>query len=39
VRAAREDLRRYLALMPQADDADTIELQLAGISGDLPRLN
>ena len=39
VRAAREDLRRYLALMPQADDADTVSLQLAEISGELPRLN
>jgi regulator of sirC expression with transglutaminase-like and TPR domain len=39
VRAAREDMRRYLSLMPQAEDADAIELQLAGISGDLPRLN
>ena len=39
VRAAREDWRRYLALMPQADDADAITLQLAGISGTLPRLN
>jgi len=38
-RAAPEDMRRYLALMPQADDAEAIELQLAGISGDLPRLN
>jgi len=38
-RAAREDWRRYLALMPQAEDADTVTLQLAGISGELPRLN
>ena len=38
-RAAREDMRRYLALMPQADDADAVSLQLAGISGELPRLN
>ena len=38
-RAAREDMRRYLALMPQADDADAVTLQLAGISGELPRLN
>ena len=39
MRAARDDWRRYLALMPQADDTETITLQLAGISGTLPRLN
>jgi regulator of sirC expression with transglutaminase-like and TPR domain len=39
VRAAREDMRRYLALMPQADDVDAVSLQLAGISGEVPRLN
>jgi len=38
-RAARDDFRRYLALVPQADDADAILQQLAEISGDLPRLN
>jgi regulator of sirC expression with transglutaminase-like and TPR domain len=38
-RAARDDMRRYLALTPQADDADAVTLQLAGISGELPRLN
>jgi len=32
-------MRRYLALMPQAEDADTIGLRLAEISGELPRLN
>ncbi|MBN8885446.1 MAG: tetratricopeptide repeat protein [Rudaea sp.] len=39
VRAASEDLRRYLALMPQAEDADTVSLQLAEIGTNLPRLN
>jgi len=38
-RGAREDMRRYLALMPQADDADKIGLQLTEISGELLRLN
>jgi regulator of sirC expression with transglutaminase-like and TPR domain len=38
-RAAREDLRRYLALVPQADDADGIGAELAEIGGDLPRVN
>lgn len=38
-RAAREDLKRYLALVPQADDADGIGAELAGLGGDLPRLN
>ncbi len=38
--AAREDLRRYLALVPQADDAEEIRLQLAeASSADVPRLN
>ncbi|HET8942052.1 MAG TPA: tetratricopeptide repeat protein [Rudaea sp.] len=39
VRAARDDLQRYLGLMPQADDADEIALQLAQIGTRLPRLN
>jgi len=39
LRAAREDLQRYLALMPQADDTDTIALQIAELSVPLPRLN
>jgi len=38
-RAARDDLRRYLALVPQADDADGIGAELADLSGELPRLN
>jgi regulator of sirC expression with transglutaminase-like and TPR domain len=37
--AAREDLRRYLALVPQAEDADSIGVELAELSGELPRLN
>ncbi len=37
--AAREDLRRYLALAPQADDAEEIRLQLAEASTAAPRLN
>lgn len=39
VRAASEDLRRYLALMPQAEDADGIAMQLAELGSALPRLN
>lgn len=39
VRAARDDLQRYLGLMPQADDADEVALQLAQIGTHLPRLN
>ena len=39
VRAASEDLRRYLALMPQAEDADAVSLQIAEIGANLPRLN
>jgi len=38
-RAARDDLKRYLALVPQAEDADAIGTELAELSGDLPRLN
>lgn len=38
-RAARDDLQRYLALVPQADDADTVAAELTGLSGELPRLN
>ncbi|MGA9333637.1 MAG: tetratricopeptide repeat protein [Rudaea sp.] len=39
LRAAREDLQRYLGLMPQADDADEVALQLAQLGTNLPRLN
>jgi len=39
VRAASEDLRRYLSLVPQAEDVDTVSLQLAEIGTSLPRLN
>ena len=39
VRAASEDLRRYLALMPQAEDADSVAAQLVEIGTNLPRLN
>jgi regulator of sirC expression with transglutaminase-like and TPR domain len=39
VRAASADLRRYLALVPQADDADAVALQVAEIGTNLPRLN
>lgn len=38
-RGAREDWQRYLALMPQADDAEEIALKLADLGGTLPRLN
>lgn len=38
-RAAREDLKRYLALVPQAEDADSIGAELADLSGELPRVN
>ena len=38
-RAARDDLKRYLALVPQADDADSVGAELAELSGDLPRVN
>jgi regulator of sirC expression with transglutaminase-like and TPR domain len=38
-RAARDDLQRYLALVPQADDADSIGVELADLGSDLPRLN
>jgi regulator of sirC expression with transglutaminase-like and TPR domain len=38
-RAARDDLRRYLALVPQADDADSIGSELAELGTDLPRVN
>ena len=39
LRATHADLRRYLALVPQADDADAIGLQLAELGTRLPRLN
>jgi len=38
-RAARDDLRRYLALVPQSDDADAVGAQLIELGADLPRLN
>jgi regulator of sirC expression with transglutaminase-like and TPR domain len=38
-RAARDDLARYLALVPQADDADAIAQQLTELGSSLPRLN
>lgn len=38
-RAAREDLQRYLALVPQADDADAVGSELIELGADLPRLN
>ena len=39
VRAAREDFSRYLALMPQADDVDTVAAQISELGSKLPRLN
>ncbi|MEO8957852.1 MAG: tetratricopeptide repeat protein [Rudaea sp.] len=39
LRAARDDLQRYLGLMPHADDADEVALQLAQIGSNLPQLN
>ncbi len=39
VRGAREDWQRYLALMPQADDAEEIALKLAELGAAVPRLN
>ena len=39
VRAARDDLSRYLALQPQADDADNVALQISELGSKLPRLN
>ena len=39
VRGAREDWQRYLALMPQADDAEEIALKLAELGAAMPRLN
>jgi len=38
-RAARDDLRRYLALVPQGEDADAVGAQLIELGADLPRLN
>jgi len=38
-RGASEDLRRYLAFVPQAEDAEAIGLQLAELGSALPRLN
>jgi len=37
--AARSDLRRYLALMPHADDAEAISQQLSELGANSPRLN
>lgn len=37
--AARADLHRYLALMPQADDAEDIAQQIAAMGGGISRLN
>jgi len=37
--AARGDLRRYLALTPQADDAEAIAQQLSELGANVPRLN
>jgi regulator of sirC expression with transglutaminase-like and TPR domain len=39
MRAASEDLRRYLSLAPQAEDADAVALQVAEMGAKLPRLN
>lgn len=39
LRAAREDLRRYLALMPQAEDAEAVGITLSELGTTLPRLN
>ncbi len=39
LRAAHADLRRYLALVPQAEDAEAIGQQLIGLGTRLPRLN
>lgn len=38
-RAARDDLHRYLALVPQADDVESIAAEVAELGTDLPRLN
>ena len=38
-RAAREDLQRYLALVPQAEDAEAVGSQLIELGSDVPRLN
>jgi len=39
LRGAREDWQRYLALMPQADDAEEIASKLAELGVATPRLN
>jgi hypothetical protein len=39
VRGAREDWQRYLALMPQADDAEEIALKLTELGSATPMLN
>jgi len=38
-RAAREDLNRYLALVPQAEDAESVGAEIADLGVNLPRLN
>ena len=38
-RAAREDLQRYLALVPQAEDAEAVGSQLIELGSDVVRLN
>lgn len=37
--AARNDLRRYLALMPHAEDSDAISQQLSELGANSPRVN
>jgi len=39
VAAARADMTRYLALMPQADDAEAVAQQLSELGTQAPRLN
>jgi regulator of sirC expression with transglutaminase-like and TPR domain len=39
VRAARDDFARYLKLMPQAEDADTVATQISELGTQLPRVN
>jgi regulator of sirC expression with transglutaminase-like and TPR domain len=38
-RAAREDLHRYLKLVPQAEDAESVGAEMAELGVNLPRLN
>ena len=37
--AARQDLLRYLALMPQAEDAEAVAQQLSDLGANVPRVN